>query len=119
MLGSTAMKISVLLAGDTSFRETVGTALEGEYAAIEVDSVNDAAEALLAGRPALALIDLRGRSAVGLAICRRIKGAAATRLLPIVACADAGQEALIEALDAGADQVVGFPPPIAELKARV
>src|SRR5204862_1059151 len=32
---------------------------------------------------------------------------------------DQGQEALIEALDAGADQVVGFPPQIPELKARV
>src|SRR5437773_5251089 len=113
------MQISVLLAGDNSFRQAVGAALDGEYSAIEVDSVNAAADALLAGRPALALVDLRGASPAGLAICRRIKGSAATRLLPILACAEPGQQALIDALDAGADHVVPFPPEIPELKARV
>src|SRR5260370_8362240 len=59
-----------------------------------------------------------GGRPVGGAICRRIRGAASTRLLPVVACADAGLDATVAALDSGADHVIGFPPPAAELKAR-
>jgi putative two-component system response regulator len=112
--------ISVMLAGDAGFRAAVGQGLGGPYSLIEVDSVLSAADALLAARPTMAVVDLRGRSDAGVAICRRIKGAAATRLLPIVACADEGQASLIAALDAGADHVVvAFPPPVAELHARI
>src|SRR5207302_8380450 len=35
------------------------------------------------------------------------------------ACADPGQESLIFALDAGADHVLAYPPPAAELHARL
>src|SRR5205085_11642591 len=48
-------------------------------------------------------------------VTRRIKGAASTRLLPVVACS----EDTISALDAGADHVISFPPPAPELKARI
>ena len=113
------MPIPVLLAGDQEFRAAVGDALGADYSIVEVDAVNQAADALLAARPALVFIDLRSSSSAGLAICRRIKGAAATRLLPILACADAGQEPLIAALDAGADHVLAFPPPPGELQARL
>ena len=113
------MQIPVLLAGDAGFRDALGVALGAEYSVIEVDSVLAAADALLASRPALAFVDLRGPSAAGLAICRRIKGAASTRLLPVVACADLGQDALVAALDAGADHVLPFPPPVPELQARL
>jgi putative two-component system response regulator len=113
------MPIPVLLAGDLDFRAAVGDALGRDYSVVEVDAVNEAADALLAARPALVFIDLRSSSSAGLAICRRIKGAAATRLLPILACADAGQEPLIAALDAGADHVLAFPPPPGELQARL
>ncbi len=119
MLGSNDMQISVLLAGDQGFRTTVGSALGPEYSVVEVDSVHSAADALLAAKPALAFVDLRGSSETGLAICRRIKGAASTRLLPVIACADEGQLALIAALDAGADHVLAFPPPLGELQARL
>src|SRR5882724_11171692 len=113
------MRISVLLAGDLAFREALAAALGGDYGLIEADSVNAAAEALLAARPALAVVDLRGDSGAGGAICRRIKGAASTRLLPIVACADPGEAQMVSALDAGADHVLGFPPSRAELHARL
>jgi putative two-component system response regulator len=113
------MTISVLVAGDQDFRGAVASVLGRDYALIEVDSVNNAAEALLASRPYLAFVDLRNGSQVGVAVCRRIKGAASTRLLPVVACAESGQEATIAALDAGADHVIGFPPPVAELQARI
>ena len=113
------MEISVLLAGDLEFRTAVNAALDGKYSVVEVDSVNAAADALLAAKPYLACVDVRAASPAGIAICRRIKGAAATRLLPIIACADPGQDALITALDAGADHVLNFPPPAAELHARL
>jgi len=109
------MGVPVLLAGDRDFRAAIAGVLDGEYSFIEVDSAASAADALLAARPYLAFVDLRGGSQVGIAVTRRIKGAASTRLLPIVACADD----TISALDAGADHVIPFPPPVPELKARI
>jgi putative two-component system response regulator len=113
------MAISVLVAGDAAFREALSAVLGSDYVLVETDSVNAAADALLASRPALAFVDLRSGSAAGTAICRRIKGAASTRLLPVVAFADAGEERTVSALDDGADHVLPFPPPRAELHARI
>jgi putative two-component system response regulator len=113
------MRASVLLAGDLEFRSAVARALGNSYDLVEADSVQSAAEALLAGRPSVAVVDLRGGTETGQAICGRIKGAASTRLVPIVACALPGEPPMIAALDAGADQVLTFPPSPAELQARV
>jgi putative two-component system response regulator len=113
------MAIFVLLAGDQDFRAGVAARLGDGYGLVEVDSVNAAADAMLSGKPALAFVDLRGHSAVGEAVCRRIKGAASTRLLQIIGCADDGEESLVWALDAGADHVLAFPPPTSELQARM
>jgi putative two-component system response regulator len=113
------MAISVLVAGDVPFRSALAAALGSEYAIVEAESVLAAAGALLASRATIAFVDLRNDSRVGGAVCRRIKGAAQTRLLPVVACCDPGEEAIVSALDAGADQVMTFPPPRAELHARM
>ncbi len=113
------MPISVLVAGDVAFRTALAEVLGRDYAIVETDSVASAADALLASKPAIAFVDVRGGAEAGNAICRRIKGAASTRLLPVVALADDGEQATVAALDAGADQVVKFPPPRAELHARV
>jgi putative two-component system response regulator len=113
------MGITVLVAGDAVFREAIATALGSDYVLIETDSVNAAADVLLASRPALAFVDLRFDSAPGSAICRRIKGAASTRLMPVVAFAEPGEEQTVAALDDGADHVLPFPPPRAELHARI
>ena len=113
------MTVSVLLAGDRAFRAAIGDALGPGHSVVEVESVAGAAQALLAAKPQVAFVDLRGGSAVGGAILLRIKGAASTRLLPVVACADPGQEATVAALDGGADHLIGFPPPPAELQARM
>ncbi|MBS2024052.1 MAG: HD domain-containing protein [Deltaproteobacteria bacterium] len=61
----------------------------------------------------------QGSTATGPAICRRIKGAAATRLLPVIAFAGGTTESLVAALDAGADHVLPFPPEPRELQARL
>jgi cyclic di-GMP phosphodiesterase len=113
------MAISVLVAGDVSFRSALAEALGSGHVIVEADSVVAAAGALLAARPAIAFVDLRNHSPIGGAVCRRIKGAAQTRLLPVVACCDPGADATVAALDAGADQVMMFPPPPPELHARV
>jgi putative two-component system response regulator len=109
----------VLLAGDVGFRGTLARALGDGVTIVEVDSVKSAAEALLASRPMLAVVDLRGATEAGAAIIGRIKGAASTRLVPIVACSDHGEAAVIAAFDAGADQVLPYPPSPPELQARV
>lgn len=113
------MAVPVLLAGDREFRAVMAHALGHGYGIVEVESVSAAADALLAGKPAIAFVDLRGPSRTGEAVCRRIKGAASTRLLPVIACADRGEEQVVGALDTGADHVLSFPPPIAELHARM
>src|SRR2546423_8588164 len=113
------MGISFLAAGDLSFREALAAALGKDYGLIETDSVTAAADALLAARPAVAFVDLRGDSAAGSAVCRRIKGAASTRLLPVIAFAEPGEDRMVAALDDGADHVLPFPPPRAELHARI
>jgi len=113
------MGISVLVAGDLAFREALAAALGSDYALIETDSATAAADVLLAARPAVAFVDLRGGSAAGSAVCRRIKGAASTRLLPVIAFAEPGEDHTVAALDDGADHVLPFPPPRAELHARI
>jgi putative two-component system response regulator len=113
------MAISVLVAGDIAFREAIAAALGQDFTLIETDSVTAAADVLLASRPAVAFVDLRGGSQAGSAICRRIKGAASTRLLPVVAFAEPGEDRIVAALDDGADHVLPFPPPRGELHARI
>jgi putative two-component system response regulator len=108
----------LLLAGDDRFRSSVGAALASTWVVIEAGSIADAAEAILASRPAVALVDLRP-GADGSAICRRIKGAAATRLVGVVAFCPEEEAATVAALDAGADHVVPWPPSGAGLRARV
>ena len=65
------MLISVLLAGDKQFRAALAAALGADYAIVEVDSVNQAADSLLAAKPNLAFVDMRDGSQVGVAVCRR------------------------------------------------
>jgi putative two-component system response regulator len=83
---------------------------------VEVESVGEAAEALLATRFTLAVLDLR--TADGLAVLRRIKGAAATRMLPALALCGKDEPSVVAALDAGADHAVPFPPSPADFEAR-
>src|SRR5256885_10656472 len=99
------MAISVLVAGDIAFREAIAAALGREYTLVETESVTAAADALLASKPAVAFGDLRGESPAGGRIFRRIKGAAGTRLLPVVAFAHPGGEPPLAALDDRAGHV--------------
>src|SRR5438093_2540074 len=105
----------ILLTGDTAFRSGVGAALDASWTVVEAANVLEAADALLAARPAAVVVDLRP-GADGHAVCRRIKGAAATRLLPVIGfVASSGESTAVAAFDAGADQVAQWPPSSAEL----
>src|SRR5256885_16337412 len=112
------MAISVLVAGDIAFREAIAAALGREYTLVETESVTAAADALLASKPAVAFVDLRGESPAGGAICRGVKGAASTRLFPGGAFAEPGEDRAVAALVAGAERVLPLSPPPAELHAR-
>ncbi|GAC1348017.1 MAG: response regulator [Myxococcales bacterium] len=109
----------LLLAGDKAFRAGISAALGGAWSLLEARSIADAAEAMLAVKPDVALLDFRAGAGEGSGISRRIKGSAATRLLPVVAFADPTPEAVVAAYDCGADQVLPFPPHPAELHARI
>jgi putative two-component system response regulator len=108
-----------LLAGGVQFREAARALLPpAAPPLVEVETVSDAAEALLANRFALAVLDLR-EGELGLSVCRRIKGAAATHMVPVLAITDAGEPAVVSALDAGAEHAVAFPPSPRDFQARV
>jgi putative two-component system response regulator len=114
----TPRETRLLVAGDESFRSEVGRALSNLWATVQAQGVADAAQALLASRPDVALVDLRtGHD--GLSICRRIKGAAATRMTPVLAFSTDDETASVAALEAGADHLVPWPPRPQELRARV
>src|SRR5256885_14661785 len=105
------MAISVLVAGDIAFREAIAAALGREYTLVETESVTAAADALLASKPAVAFVDLRGESPAGSAICRGIQGAASTRPLPVVAVAEPGEDRTLGAPADGAGPGPPLPPP--------
>ena len=113
----------LLVAGDDAFRAGVSAALRSawvsSWSVIEARGVADAADAILAVKPAAALLDFREGPGDGIAVCRRIKGAASTRLVPVVAFTETTQEAIVAAYDHGADQVLAFPPHPGELRARI
>src|SRR5438105_4895144 len=109
----------ILITGDSAFRSGVGAALGTSWSVLEAANVAEAADALHAARPAIVIVDLRPGGTDGDAGCRRIKGAAATRLLPVIAFVAVGGDAMISALDAGADHVSYWPPNDAELQARI
>ena len=113
------MAVQLLLAGDSGFREGLVEALGAGFTLLEASGVAEAADLMLATRPDIVFVDVRGGSPTGMAIIGRIKGAASMKLLPIVACADPGPGPTVIALDAGAEHVMGFPPPAGELRARI
>jgi len=90
-------ELRILLTGEPAFRSGVGAALGASWTVVEAANVAEAADALLAARPAAVVLDLRP-GGDGHAVCRRIKGAAQTRLLPIIGFVASDGEATVAAL---------------------
>ena len=80
----------------------------------------DALHLIQRERPDLVLMDIRMPGRDGIAVCRELKHAPATRLMPIVLMTGfASAEDRIDAIEAGADDFLAKPVDVAELRARV
>jgi putative two-component system response regulator len=88
-----------------------------------VSGAADGAQALrmiAAQHPDLVLLDVMMPGTDGFAVCRALKGAPSTRLIPVVLITSLSESSSrIEGLDAGADDYVSKPVNAQELRARV
>src|SRR4030042_1016642 len=90
------------------------------YLPLEARDGCEALRIVLEEKPDLVLLDLMMPEMNGLEVCRLLKDNEETRLIPIVMItAVHSHEEKIKAIDAGADDFVGKPINIAELRARV
>ena len=91
--------VRLLLAGEDDFRRELSPTLS-PYQLQHVRDAVEAAEALSGRvfRPEAVIVDFRAGSAVGPAVCHRVKGAAATLLLPVIALVDPRAPSIVAAL---------------------
>jgi diguanylate cyclase (GGDEF)-like protein len=73
----------------------------------------------LRGRPAVVCFDGRGESSAALEACARIKSDVYTAIVPAVVFAGDGSDAVVRALDAGADEVIAMGATDREASARL
>jgi putative two-component system response regulator len=89
----------------------------------EVTTASDgeaALEAVRRGRPDVILLDVNMPLLDGFEVCRRLKSAAATRLIPVVMLTGRSTvEDRVRGIDAGADDFLTKPFILSELEARV
>jgi adenylate cyclase len=89
------------------------------YHVVSAASGRAALERVSTDRPDLILLDIMMPDLDGYAVCRRIRSAPATRLLPVVMITASGDAEKVKAIEAGADDFISKPFNQAELLARV
>lgn len=90
------------------------------YEVMTADNGARALERVAERRPELVLLDVQMPELDGFEVCRRIKGDADTRFIPVVLItALSASEDRVRGIEAGADDFVSKPFVIAELEARV
>ena len=90
------------------------------YQCVPVSDGRAALDACVAQRIDVVLVDVEMPVCGGLAVCRQLKSAADTRLLPVlVMTGSVDQRAHLDAIEAGADDFLPKPLAIPELRARV
>ena len=92
---------------------------ERDFELASVRSADDLMTRVLRGRPALVVFDARTGAQAALAACARLKSDTYTGIIPAVALVGRGDDAIANALDAGADEAVGPKTNEAELMARL
>ncbi len=117
-----SLRASILVADDD---ETSGRFLkrlltkQGHDVAV-VRSGKAALDACLAAPPDLVLLDLVENRGLGFDVCRRLKGATATRFVPVVIVTGQHDRAnRLRAIEAGCDEFLMKPIDAAELHARI
>jgi CheY-like chemotaxis protein len=109
VVDDTPQNVKLLASVLTGHGYTVITAATGEQAL----------ESVAAERPDLVLLDVVMPGMDGYEVCRRLRAAEQTALLPVVMITASEQEERIKALEAGADDFVTKPFDQAELLARM
>jgi cyclic di-GMP phosphodiesterase len=119
---SRTMSASILIADDdlisVRFLKRLLTR-EGHHVSV-VTSAEGVASACAANPPDLILLDLVAPSGQAFEVCRRLKAAGATRLIPIVIVTSrSDRQQRIEGINAGCDDFIGKPFDPMELHARL
>lgn len=85
-----------------------------------VGTGEEAFDACVSSRADVVLLDINLPGADGIAVCRQLKAAPQTRLVPVLIMTGAGdRQTCLAALEAGADDFLPKPLALAELRARV
>jgi two-component system, OmpR family, alkaline phosphatase synthesis response regulator PhoP len=117
----TTKRIILVVEDEKDIRELVRFHLEQEgYAVREAETGESGLTVIAAERPALVILDLMLPGIDGLEVCRRLRGAEATRTLPVIMLtAKAAELDRVLGLEFGADDYVTKPFSPRELVARV
>jgi len=89
------------------------------YEVIPAESGEEALAKLDSESPDLVLLDIVMPGMDGYEVCRRIRSAAATALLPVVMITASGEQEKVSAIEAGADDFITKPLDQGELMARI
>jgi putative two-component system response regulator len=87
---------------------------------VSVNTGREAFDACIAGAVDIVLLDVKLPEIDGLLICRRLKAAPETCLIPVLIATDvADHRRHLEALEAGADDLLSRPLALSELRTRI